>query len=429
MPTLRDYEEAFIASAIAGLGDPKPKQMSMDLERPGQAILEEPIQSVKEVINRALEMLGGQLKARDWERVSNGDYRCENSLWWAYHRLRDKKLVRSVGRGWFQLTAAARTRTASVGTEPSPLVMVNSVNRESAALTREITGGVNGPDYNRVHLNRRVFEELLNNGNSGVAALAAFMKYPRENHALQHPGQVVSEIKGRLEMAGLRPGSWKRVSCTSPAAVREVCHIAAGTGLKCPAKDRLVHLEGAMAMLFNSLDGAALPSRTYLAAAMRLYWGTNRRHLSSERDRGRLQGVMTLLLADEGRGGKALTGNPDSIRQIRAYVLASPSRPESRTWAGLARAAARWWEERAHKQEREEFLREANQVGGCIHWNSLINRASIGPYTFQALTNEYDLLLEGQRQRHCVFQYVNDCVEHATRIFCRYPGSLGQRYP
>ena len=170
-------------------------------------------------------------------------------------------------------------------------------------------------------------------------------------------------------------------------------------------------------MFFSSLGGAGLPSKEYATAAMGLYFGTDANDLASEQNRDRLQNAIALLLADEGRGGQALTGSSDSISKIRAFVLASPNRPESRTWAGLTRAADRWREERTREQEQEDFLRKVNQVGGCSHWNSLVAGAIIGPYIFQALTSEYDLLLEGQRQRHCVFQYAGYCAEHTTRIF------------
>ena len=51
-----------------------------------------------------------------------------------------------------------------------------------------------------------------------------------------------------------------------------------------------------------------------------------------------------------------------------------------------------------------------------------MSRATIGPYTFEALTSEYDLLMEGQRQRHCVFDYATDCLDHRIRIFTVFKG-------
>ena len=408
----------------ADLCAPYDRQIAMSLDHPGQLTPEEPVLRVRDVVCSAEAMLHRQVVAGNQGRQSNGACRLQNDMLKAYSRLCNQSLVMPKGCGRFQLKVpgAARVGPVRAGMGLPQHVWEIGFEPDSASLTRAITGGVGVPDYRRVHLNRRVYAELLHNGNRGLAALGIFLEYPQEGRTLEHPGQVVSGARGHLTGAGLRRSSWRKLAAMPGPLVTEVCHTAAAAALSYPAMARQERMDGALAMFINSLGDRDPPSREYTGAAMRLYWSTAPGVLTGERNRDRLQLMMTLLLADEERGGGASAEEPFDVDCIRTYVLQCRSRPESRTWGGLVRASDRWWEEEVARDEQEQFLRQAKHRGGCGHWDSLVSRATIGPYTYEALTSEYDLLMEGQRQRHCVFDYATDCTDHRIRIFSVFKG-------
>ena len=207
MPTRKDYENMFLLAAE--LYVPYDRQIAMDLDHPGQLTPEEPVLRVRDVVCSAEAMLHGQVVAGNQGRQSDGACRLQNDMLKAYSRLCNQSLVMPKGRGRFQLKVpgAARVGPVRAGMGLPQHVWEIGFDPDSASLTRAITGGVGAPDYRRVHLNRRVYAELLHNGNRGLAALGIFLEYPQEGRTLEHPGQVVSGARGRLTGAGLRRSS------------------------------------------------------------------------------------------------------------------------------------------------------------------------------------------------------------------------------
>ena len=357
MPTQQYYENMFLL--VADLSAPYARQIVMDLDHPGQLTTEEPVLRVRDVVCRAEEMRHEQLVAKDLEQQSNGACRWQNDFMKAYWRLCDQGLVMPRGLGRFQpkVSGAALVGSVRSGIGLPQRVREIGFDSDSAALTRAITGGVSAPDYRRIHLNRHVYAELLHNGNRGVAALGLFLEYPQEGRTLEHPGRIVSGIRGRLTGAGLRRRGSRKLTAMPGPLVTEVCHTAAAAALSYPAMARQERMDGALAMFINSLGDRDPPSKEYTRAAMRLYWSTDPGVFTGERNQDRLQLMMTLMLADEERGGGASTKGPFDVDCIRTYVLQCRNRPESRTWSGLGRAADRWWEEAAAGYEQEQFLR------------------------------------------------------------------------
>ena len=307
---------------------------------------------------------------------------------------------------------------AAVEDRVTQLIMERMVDPASVSLTLELTGGLNGRDYNRVHLNRGVLADMYAGGNPGIATMVACLEYLPDGCALDHPGDAVRIVRNDMEASGLDRHYWKSLAALEPNRVRAVVRNPARNKFSSTFRSRLGHVGRDLAMIFNAVgESRVSPSDEAIEKSTDLYWKTDYLDLEDVQKRAKIQRIMALLMADESAGGRKSPKDEDTISDIREFVLRSEGMPRARYWHSLDEAASRWWEEEAARQDQEEFWNRVHSYGGWYYWTSVIDEVQIGQYKFKALNDEFQLLQEGVAQRNCVFHRRHSCMDHSFRLF------------
>ena len=287
-------------------------------------------------------------------------------------------------------------------------------------MTRECTGRVEIPTYNRAVRARGPIAELMRT-NPGAAAwyLCAPDQDPDEDETwnpgreeVKHPGQVITLARAAMLASGVDPRSWRTASAMPAATAREAA---------------LSGAEGAWAVN-TAARAQAVPSQEVMRRApeaLRAIAGSKRRGTGLHADNA---GRMLFLafresarLALEQPGPEAqreLTHDMDGVTDYVRHLGAMGREVSSKAWRGLRQASELWHRDQGAENIHWQWRQMTARNGGAYRsWESLLGETRTGDLTLTPITDENGLYRESLAMQHCVISYGDECARGTSRIF------------
>ena len=257
----------------------------------------------------------------------------------------------------------------------------------------------------------RADRDHLMETNPGAFSLA--MKFAKPAGEIQHPGELIGMTRRLMEMAGMEPASWRRVSTLGLRPTTALLQNARNP------HQVVLHLE-ALAQEALAREGVS-PAPSLLAAAT---LRAGRKEAANQQ----LRATLRLLFIESARRleqnpkDRTQTDLQEELTDIMDYAgwMSQQERPiQSRTWKGLARRSREWHRRRALERDQMELERRVREQGGRQQaWNSLVEDLE-GPGRLEVkhLGNQRELILEGSAMRHCAGGYDQRCIQGTSRVF------------
>lgn len=270
----------------------------------------------------------------------------------------------------------------------------------TAGMCLTLTGDITLNHYNAAVRAGSSLTELTHT-NPGAAAWALNTGI-LEQSVPEHPGQIIAGVKAQLHQLGLPDGLWRRTATLDPRLV----HTALRTA-------RSQH--AAVTAIIALAQAANSPEPSHLTHIIQNVTNSARQDHHSHY-------ITKLAIQESQKWGhetpKEFQKNAHTILDYLANLRNKEEAPSQKSWRKLLRASERWHrqidEQRAQADWDQRLVRTNGRYSA---WNSLIERKTIADYTFQALTDELQLMQETARMRHCVAGYGHSCATGESRIF------------
>ena len=296
------------------------------------------------------------------------------------------------------------------------------LNPSAWKMAQDADGRVRVPRYNQAIRNIGVLEGLEQTNPGAVKWAASDTGMKQEEW--DHPGQVITAVRSRMEKLGILRRNWKTVSKLPsetatqatgkhlPKYLSAVILNACGEAGEIPTTERMKQVTSFAASCKHASQAVQAPSK---------------RDTEIQRQaREQLGRCLTLMFRSENcpiQETLALGQDMDQLADYVTYRIDLGETITATNWRGLVRASGRWH----HEMRREEQLAalEAAAQGGAewtSNWNSLIPgmdlRTDDGKtLTVAPLTSSRDLWKEAAQMGHCVGSYARHCVRGRSRIF------------
>lgn len=302
--------------------------------------------------------------------------------------------------------------------------IITAINKAVASLldaevystARDHRSRVSITRYNNAVLNHDAIGPL---GNT-TPAVSAWAMDDSLIHRNQHtnPGEMVAQIRDRMQGIGLERSSWRNTSRIPGPAMNVISHA------RFPNYLAAIILNAAAA---NNIS----PSKGLMNHAANIAAVTARRSRFLKRPSGKdtpknlfarqtLQKLIAVVLkSPETELDQADT---TGIADYAAALINDDTPFTNTTLSGIKKASARWHRRIAQLNLENEIRQRLASYGGWVPtWNSLLPQHEAdtpqGKYTVHPLTDTVSLLSEGRFQRHCVGAYDRHCLTGRTRIF------------